>query len=423
MAIPPSVFLPLPCMKTSARILAFLFTAIAGHAAPVPIFEGRTLDGWEGDAKMWRVEDGMITGGSLVEKVAHNDFLATRKSYANFDLRLKIKLSGSEGFINSGVQIRSVRVPGSPEMSGYQVDYGKGWYGKLYDESRRNKVVGEAKDMKAATTAIHEGEWNEFRVRAEGPRIQSWINGVPALDYTEADATIVHDGQIGIQVHAGGKALVQVKDVAIEELPELSPLKVKIEGAELAPPGFAEAAEKMMKAWYPRVRHILGAEHATAEEITLRFRDYDGVARTTGAVIEASAKFFAKHPDDVGAILHELVHVIQAYPPGSPGWLVEGIADYVRYYYYEPVKGAAFRARPGQSYKGGYNPAAALLASAQVGKPKAIIAELNRRGHAGKLTEEAFKEVVGQTPDEVWSRVPGNKATAVAKPAPDATPK
>src|SRR5258708_5828992 len=115
----------------------------SAYAAPVPIFDGKTLDGWEGDAKLWRVEDGMITGGSLTEKVAHNDFIATVKSYSNFDLRLKIKLSGTEGFINSGVQIRSLSMPGSPEMSGYQVDYGKGWYGKLYDESRRNKGVGQ----------------------------------------------------------------------------------------------------------------------------------------------------------------------------------------------------------------------------------------------------------------------------------------
>ena len=126
-------------MKRFLLLLPIL--AIAAHAAPVPIFDGKSLDGWEGDAKLWRVEDGMITGGSLTEKVAHNDFLATVKSYANFDLRLKIKLSGTEGFINSGVQIRSLRVPGSPEMSGYQVDYGKGWYGKIYDESRRNKVI------------------------------------------------------------------------------------------------------------------------------------------------------------------------------------------------------------------------------------------------------------------------------------------
>ena len=205
-------------MRIVVPLLAMLGAASL-HAEPVSIFNGKSLDGWEGDAKLWRVEDGMITGGSLTEKVTRNDFVATRKSYANFDLRLKIRLSGTEGFINSGVQIRSVRVPGSPEMSGYQVDYGRGWYGRLYDESRRNKVVAEAKDMAAATAAIKEGDWNEYRIRTEGARIQSWINGVPALDYTEPDPNIPQDGHIGIQVHGGGRALVQVKEVTIEELP------------------------------------------------------------------------------------------------------------------------------------------------------------------------------------------------------------
>ena len=203
------------------RLLVLLpFLACGAVAAPVPIFDGRSLDGWEGDAQLWRVEGGLLTGGSLTEKVAHNDFLATVKSYANFDLRLKLKLSGTEGFINSGVQIRSLRVPGSPEMSGYQVDYGKGWYGKLYDESRRNKVIAESTDQKAATEAIKEGEWNEYRIRTDGTHIQSWINGVPALDYTEADPQIAQDGHIGIQIHGGGKAQIQVKDITIEELPE-----------------------------------------------------------------------------------------------------------------------------------------------------------------------------------------------------------
>ncbi len=214
----PTMAIVLPVMKSPLVLFLFCF-AVRALAAPVPIFDGKSLEGWEGDPKLWRIEDNMITGGSLTEKVTHNDFLATTRSYGNFDLRVMIKLSGTDGFINSGVQIRSVRIPGSSEMYGYQVDYGKGWYGKLYDESRRNKVLTESKDQAAATAAIKEGEWNEYRIRTEGPRIQSWINGVPALDYTETDPNVALDGKIGIQVHGGGKALVQVKEVTIDELP------------------------------------------------------------------------------------------------------------------------------------------------------------------------------------------------------------
>lgn len=206
-------------MRTSCLALLFSFTALLLHAQPAPLFDGKTLDNWDYDATLWRVKDGRINGGSLTEKVTHNDFVATKKSYSNFDLRLKIKLSGTDGFINSGVQIRSVRVPGSSEMSGYQVDYGKGWYGKLYDESRRNKVVGESKDQAAAAAAIKEDDWNEYRILANGSRIQSWINGVPALDYTEQDPNVAQDGQLGIQIHGGGKVMVEVKDITIEELP------------------------------------------------------------------------------------------------------------------------------------------------------------------------------------------------------------
>ncbi len=185
------------------------------------LFDGKTLNGWEGDPKWWRVEDGLITGGSLTEKVPRNFFLATTRSFQNFDLRLQIKLTGvpDTGMINSGVQIRSLRVPNNTEMSGYQVDAGDGWWGKLYDESRRNKVIAESADLAAVNAAVKKGEWNEFRIRTEGARIRTWINGVVALDYTEAEPAIAQDGKIAIQIHSGGMALVQAKDVRIEVLP------------------------------------------------------------------------------------------------------------------------------------------------------------------------------------------------------------
>ena len=209
-------------MKQLLTFTTLLLTSLATlHAAPVPLFDGKTLTGWDADPKFWKVEAGLIVGGNGDAKMPHNDFIATVKSFHNFDLRIKIKLTGDPktGMINSGVQIRSVRVPGRAEMSGYQVDYGVGWYGKLYDESRRNKVVGDSADPKTATAAIKEGDWNEYRIRAEGPRIRSWINGVPALDYTEAEPDIAQDGRIGVQVHGGGVARVEVKDVFIEDLP------------------------------------------------------------------------------------------------------------------------------------------------------------------------------------------------------------
>jgi hypothetical protein len=202
-------------------LVTLALASVVARSVGAELFDGKTLAGWEGDPKWWRVQDGAITGGSTTEKVPRNFFLATTKSYQNFDLQLKLKLTGvpNTGMINSGVQIRSMRVPNNTEMSGYQVDAGEGWWGKLYDESRRNKVIAEAANLAAVNAAVKPGDWNEVRIRAEGPRIRSWVNGAPALDYTESETNIAQDGHIAIQIHSGGMAVVQVRDVRIEELP------------------------------------------------------------------------------------------------------------------------------------------------------------------------------------------------------------
>jgi putative membrane-bound dehydrogenase-like protein len=204
------------------HLLSLLLLTTALQAEPVSLFDGKSLDGWDYDPKIWRVEDGMITGGSTTEKIKENHFICSKKNYQNFELKLKIKVSGDPktGMLNSGIQIRSLRVPGGAHMTGYQVDCGAGWFGKIYDEFRRNKVIWAPtpEQQAALDKAIDVFGWNEYRIRAEGARIQTWINGVLCIDYTETDKNIALDGLIGPQVHSGGVCLVQVKDVTIEEL-------------------------------------------------------------------------------------------------------------------------------------------------------------------------------------------------------------
>ena len=210
-------------MFAPARLLAALLVI---NLAPLTqgateLFDGKTLTGWEGDLQWWRVQDGVITGGSTTKKIPENQFLATTRSFQNFELRLQLKLTGDPkvGFINSGVQLRSLRVPQSTEMSGYQVDAGDPWWGKLYDESRRNRVIAESANLAAVVAAVQVNDWNDYRIRVEGPRLRSWINGVAALDYTETDPMVALDGHIGLQIHSGGPALAQFKAIVIEELP------------------------------------------------------------------------------------------------------------------------------------------------------------------------------------------------------------
>jgi putative membrane-bound dehydrogenase-like protein len=187
------------------------------------IFDGKTLDGWESPAPdLWTVKDGCLTGGDGVRKIPYNDFLCTKASYTNFVLHLKIKLTGdpATGFINSGVQIRTHRyaLP-NHEVCGFQCDYGEpDWYAAIYDEGRRDRLIAKS-DIAAIRPVLNLWGWNDYVIRADGPHIQTWLNGVSGVDYTEADPNTASDGIIGIQVHGGGNTMVQVKDVYIEELP------------------------------------------------------------------------------------------------------------------------------------------------------------------------------------------------------------
>jgi hypothetical protein len=198
---------------------------LAAQSEPPPasgpdtaLFDGTTLAGWEGNPAIWRVEHGALTGGSLTETVKVNEFLASTREYSDFIVRFQIKLTGQDGFINSGFQIRSQRVPNSSEMSGYQCDFGDpNWWGAVYDESRRNRVLSPS-NMAALGPVLRRNDWNDYVIPAAGPRITTWINGQMGTDYRETDPSIPLSGKLGLQVHGGGKALVQVRGIRIQEL-------------------------------------------------------------------------------------------------------------------------------------------------------------------------------------------------------------
>jgi hypothetical protein len=218
-----------PTLLATVLLLA---AAGAAVAEPVALFDGKSFAGWDGDTReTWRIEDGCIVGGTLTKKQPRNQFLATAKGYKDFTLRLKFKLLGDpkKGFVNSGVQVRSQRVPNDTEMVGYQADLGDPtWWGSIYDESRRNRVLAQS-DMKKLDKVLKRGDWNEYEIRCEGRRIRTFINGVLAVDYTEKDEKIPQEGRIGLQIHSGGPAEVWFKDITIEE-PPAPPARPKEDG-------------------------------------------------------------------------------------------------------------------------------------------------------------------------------------------------
>jgi len=199
-----------------AAVLLSSLTA-AGAGRTVALFDGKTFRGWEGDTnKTFRIQDGAIVGGTLKEKIPRNEFLCTTRSYTNFVLTLKFKLLGGPG-ANAGVQIRTQRIPNHHEVIGYQADMGDpAWWGCLYDESRRNRVLAKS-DINEVNKVLKRDDWNEYRIQCEGRRVRLWINGLQTVDYTETEPIDDH-GLIAVQIHSGPPSEAWYKDIELQEL-------------------------------------------------------------------------------------------------------------------------------------------------------------------------------------------------------------
>jgi len=199
-------------------IAGALSLAGVARSKPIRIFDGKTFNGWEGNLKIFRIEQGAIVGGSLQAKVQRNEFLCTTKEYSDFALRLKFKLLGDPQGANAGIQFRTERIPNHHEVIGYQADIGQNYWGALYDESRRKKVLaGPATED--IPKLFKPNDWNEYVIRAEGRRIRLELNGRQTVDYTEPDPAIKQTGCICLQIHGGPPSEAWYKDITLEPLP------------------------------------------------------------------------------------------------------------------------------------------------------------------------------------------------------------
>lgn len=190
---------------------------LAASAAPAfrPLFNRRNLDDFIVDTPgLWRVERGGVIVG-VSPGLKYNDFLRTRRQYSDFILQAAFRMVDASGKGNSGIQFRSKPMPGSHEVIGYQADMGQGYWGCLYDESRRKKVLaGPAPE----SLKVNHGGWNGYVVTARGPNITLELNGVKTVDYTEVEAGIESTGFIALQLHGGPPLEMRFKDLMIAEL-------------------------------------------------------------------------------------------------------------------------------------------------------------------------------------------------------------
>lgn len=193
---------------------------------------------------------------------------------------------------------------------------------------------------------------------------------------------------------------------------EPAPIQVTIIADEV--PELAEwgaKAKTLVEKWHPVMCERLASEgHTPPREVTILFKkNMRGVAGTSGNKISVSAQWVTDHPDDFGMIIHEYCHVVQAYPQYDPVWLVEGIADYIRYHVMEPERAPRFDARK-QRYTDGYGVTAAFLAFVEKKYDKEIVSKLNTALRQTKYKEEMWKELTGKTLDELWKEFADSQA-------------
>jgi hypothetical protein len=162
---------------------------------------------------------------------------------------------------------------------------------------------------------------------------------------------------------------------------------------------WAQKAALLCELWYSRINRALPSDgYKPVSRIRMKITNtYDGVAGAAGDEIIGSAKYFKEHPGDLGAMIHETTHIVQRYPGHhDPGWLVEGIADYVRFFLFEPGKIGRVDARSAR-FNGSYRTSAAFLAYVANRYDRSVIAKLNAALREEKYREEMFKELTGKT--------------------------
>ena len=185
-----------------------------------------------------------------------------------------------------------------------------------------------------------------------------------------------------------------------------TPIKVTLDITEVPHlKKWGEEAETLLVEWYPRINNLLPSKgYKVPQTVTLKIRKSDkGVGETGGTLITLSSNWIETHPDDFGLVIHELVHVIQAYPSGDSMWLTEGIADYIRWGIYEGKEQAWFpRPKVKQGYKKGYQVTAGFLLWLESDISPGIVKKLNTAKRNRKYSANLFHIETGQTLDELW---------------------
>lgn len=219
------------CLTTTS-----LFAEKPEDSAVTVLYDGGDLSGWKGRSDLWSAEDGQIVGRTTAEKpIKGNTFLIWKGGTPDdFELTAQFKIESG----NSGIQYRS-RVVNEKDfvVSGYQadIDFGNRFAGILYEEkgrgilAKRGQKVTIGEDGKknadkfgdetGLASAIHPGEWNDFRVVADGNHLQHFINGTLTAEVIDNQSDkAAKNGVIALQIHQGPPMTVRFKNIMIRKI-------------------------------------------------------------------------------------------------------------------------------------------------------------------------------------------------------------
>lgn len=162
----------------------------------------------------------------------------------------------------------------------------------------------------------------------------------------------------------------------------------------------------LFKEWFPKLVRLLGDQELKIPgRIDVVFKEMDGVAYSTGSSIVISVQWANKHPDDIGLFVHELVHIVQGYRSPVPGWVTEGVADYVRFFVYEKNGHETCRVRPEKArYTDSYRTTAAFFNWITQTYDQRFVEKLNICCRSGKYSDEFFQKTTEKTLDELWEQ-------------------
>jgi hypothetical protein len=192
-------------------VLMFAPLLTADEGGFRPLFDGKTLKGWDGDPRLWSVKDGAIVGSTEGVKIDHNTFLIYReKQFGNFVFRAQVKLRNH----NSGIQFRSEALP-DWVCKGYQADMAEGnWWGGVYEEKGKRGVMVNGWKGKAEKV-VKPADWNDIEIYCQGEDIRITLNGLVTAELKDSEKL---EGIIAFQLHVGPPMEVQFRNIRIKEL-------------------------------------------------------------------------------------------------------------------------------------------------------------------------------------------------------------